>query len=241
VLSRESTLRIAVQLSLGVSGNIVEFGVADGTSTRTIRNELLRHQVGKLSGPTKRIFACDSFEGLPEKYENAEIGTFAGPVPRIAGVEIIKGYFDASLTDEVAARVGSVAFASLDADLYSSTLTALRWLTPLLHTGSLLLFDEYIGENESEKRAHLDWCEEAGVETVTLATFRREPSGFGEHPDQRVLCQVVNRGPAERLDLVTVQGFVKFGMKLGRHIRRRIERRDFSLPESLKPADPTDR
>jgi hypothetical protein len=30
---------------------------------------------------------------------------------------------------------------------------ALTWLTPLLGTGSLLLFDEFLGEQESEKRA----------------------------------------------------------------------------------------
>jgi hypothetical protein len=230
VLSRETTLRLAVQLSLGVEGNIIEFGVADGGSTRTIRNELLRHQLGKLSGPTKRIFACDSFEGLPEKYENAEVGAFAGPVPKIPGVEIVKGYFDASLTAELAERVGPVALASLDADLYSSTLTALRWLTPLLHTGSLLLFDEYVGEKESEKRAHLDWSAESGVETVTVATFLREPSGWGERPDQRFLCQVVGQGPVEPPNLVTVQGFFRTGRKLGRDVRRRIEHRDFSRP-----------
>jgi hypothetical protein len=231
VISREATLRLAVRLSLGVSGNIVEFGVADGGSTRIIRNELLRHRIGKISGPTKQIFACDSFEGLPEKYENAEVGAFAGPVPRIPGVEIVKGYFDVSLTPEVASRVGKVAFASLDADLYSSTQTALRWLTPLLHTGSLLLFDEYIGENESEKRAHLEWSTETGIETVTLATFRREPSGWGEQPDQRLLCQVVGRGEPATPDVVTVQGFWREGVRLGRLARHRIERGDFSRPK----------
>jgi Methyltransferase domain len=221
-----------VQLSISVKGSIVEFGVADGSSTRTIRAELRRHQVGRLSGPTKRIFACDSFEGLPEKYENAEVGAFAGPVPKIAGVEIVKGYFDVSLTPELAERVGPIALASLDADLYSSTLTALRWMTPLLHTGSLLLFDEYIGEKESEKRAHIDWCVETGIETVTLATFRREPSGWGERPDERVLVQVVNRGAVESPNLVTVQGFAREGIRLGGLVRRRIENRDFSRPKA---------
>jgi hypothetical protein len=213
-----------------VPGNIVEFGVADGTSTRIIRNELLIHQGGKISGPSKRIYACDSFEGLSEKFENAEVGTFAGPVPRIAGVEIVKGFFDNSLTAELAARVGQVAFASLDADLYSSTLTALRWLTPLLHTGSLLLFDEYLGENESEKRAHDEWSDETGIETVVIAALRREPSGFGERPDQRMLRQVVGLGPPGSSKVVTLQGTLREGLDIGRKIRRRIERRDFSLP-----------
>ncbi|HXY65653.1 MAG TPA: hypothetical protein VEI45_15165 [Mycobacterium sp.] len=44
-----------------------------------------------------------------------------------------------------------MALASLDADLFSSTLCALTWLTPLLGIGSLLLFDEYLGDGGAEK------------------------------------------------------------------------------------------
>jgi hypothetical protein len=231
VVSREVTLRMAVQLSMGVAGHIVEFGVADGKSTRTIRNELIRQQGTKVRGPSKRIYACDSFEGLPEKYENAEVGMFAGPVPRIPGVEIVKGYFDDSLTSDLASRVGSVALASLDADLYSSTTTALRWLTPLIHTGSLLLFDEYLGEHESEKRAYEDWASESGIESVTLATFLREPSGWGSLPDQRVLRQVVGRGPAELPKIVTLRRLFSQGTDIGRKVGHRVMTRDFSLPK----------
>lgn len=238
---RDATLRLATQLAMRVPGNIIEFGVADGASTRVIRNEVLRQQAGRIrGGPSKRIFACDSFEGLPEKYENADVGTFAGAVPHILGVEIVKGYFEDSLTDELAARVGRVALASLDADLYSSTRTALSWLTPLLHTGSLLLFDEYLGENESERRAHLDWAEETGVETVTVAELRREPSGWGEKPDRRVLVQVVDRGPAEDSGLVTVPGVAKRFAYMGRRgaylLRSRAQARKAGLPEA-GPAD----
>ena len=44
-----------------------------------------------------------------------------------------------------------MALASLDADLFSCTLCALTWLTPLLGIGSLLLFDEYLGDGGAEK------------------------------------------------------------------------------------------
>lgn len=180
---RDSVLRLAVELARRVPGNIVEFGVAEGRSTRTLRSALGH------SG--KRIFACDSFKGLPEKFENAAVGTFACEPPRIAGVEIVEGYFEDSLTNELAARVGRVAFASLDADLYSSTLCALRWLGPLLGTGSLLLFDEFLGEQESEKRAFEVWTQETGIRTIKLAEFLRDPSGWGDTIDRRVLFQVI--------------------------------------------------
>ena len=184
LLKRGSVISVVAILVRQVDGNIVEFGVADGTSTRLWRRAL--------KGSGKRIFACDSFEGLSEKYEEAEIGAFACEPPRIRGVEIVKGYFEDSLTPELASRVGRVAMASLDADLYSSTTCALRWLTPLLGTGSLLLFDEFLGEKESEKRAFEDWLEDSGIEVVKIAEFLRDPSGFSVgSPDKRVLFQVV--------------------------------------------------
>ena len=127
---RELVLEAVVRNTAHIPGNIVEFGVANGDSTRVIRRTLTRAERFRIRGRRKKIFACDSFEGLPEKYENADVGTFACTPPQIRGVEIVKGYFQDSLTAELAQRVGKVSFASLDADLYSSTLCALRWLTP---------------------------------------------------------------------------------------------------------------
>ena len=193
VVSRHATLEMCVRLAAGIPGNIIEFGVADGKSTRVLRRALTA--VERDGAPRKTIYACDSFEGLREKFENAEVGAFACEPPKIPGVQIVKGYFEDSLTPALAKQVGRVAFASLDADLYSSTICALRWLTPLIGTGTLLLFDEYLGEKASEKRAHEDWMAETGMQTVPLATFLRNPSGWGTVPDHRVLVQVI--GPDE--------------------------------------------
>lgn len=182
--SRSLVLELCVQLVQRVPGNIIEFGVAEGHSTRVLR------RASRRSG--KHVFACDSFKGLPEKFENAEKGTFACEPPRIPGVEIVAGYFEESLTEDLAKRVGRIALASLDADLYSSTTCALRWLTPLLNTGSILVFDEFLGEKESEKRAFEDWSRETGVNTVQVAEFLREPSGWGSKIDLRKVFQVVS-------------------------------------------------
>lgn len=189
--SRKHVLEFAVRMSGPIGGHIVEFGVYKGDSTRIIRDALDEVCKTNLACEKKRIFACDSFKGLPEKFEKAEAGTFACKPPSIRGVEIVDGYFQDSLTDKLASEVGSVCFASLDADLYSSTICALKWLTPLLHTGSLLLFDEFLGENASEKRAFDEWSAETGIRTVPIALFAREPSGFGSNLDQRALYQVV--------------------------------------------------
>ncbi len=201
-LQRDIVVEMAVRLSYQVPGNIIEFGVADGTSTRVIRRIASQCETKYPTEAKKRIYACDSFEGLREKFENAEVGTFKTEPPRIRGVNIVKGYFEESLTNELRRSVGPVAFASLDADLYSSTLCALNWLTPLLGTGSLLLFDEFVGEKESEKRAFERWSAETGTETVMIADFIRDPSGWGEKPDRRVLFQVVGKETLHRHEKV---------------------------------------
>lgn len=203
--SRAQVLECCVRLAAKVPGHIIEFGVADGSSTRVIRRTLNRMR-WNLFVPFrhKRIFACDSFEGLPEAFESAPVGAFAQAVPKIPGVIFVKGYFDKTLTPELQARIGQVAFAHLDADLYSSTKTALEWLTPLLNTGSLLLFDEFDGDHGAECRALDEWREKHGIKVARIAEFARDPSGFGrEQLDRRVLFQVLG---TRQLSLKHVRG-----------------------------------
>lgn len=190
-VSREQVLRLAVRSGVRVAGNIVEFGVAEGASTRVLRDELdslVQQQpvIGR-----RQVFACDSFRGLPEQFETLEPGTFACNPPDIDGVELVVGYFQDTLDDELAARVGQVALASLDADLESATLCALRWLTPLLRDGSLLLFDEFDGDGGAERRAYETWSAETGIESTPVAEFVRPTAGFGSDRDRRVLIQIV--------------------------------------------------
>jgi predicted O-methyltransferase YrrM len=189
-VSREQVLRLAVRSAVRVPGNVIEFGVAQGASTRVLRSELrcLRRQQPKIG--SRRLFACDSFRGLPEQFETLAAGTFACEPPRIRGVELVVGYFDDTLDDALARRVGRVALASLDADLESSTMCALRWLTPLLDQGSLLLFDEFDGDGGAERRAYESWTQETGVQTIKVAEFIRPTAGFGTQNDRRVLFQV---------------------------------------------------
>ena len=226
-VSYDLVIEIATRLAYRVPGNIIEFGVFKGGSTRVLRRALRQLQRGQILGPRKEIFACDSFKGLPEKYENLGVGAFACAPPSIPGVHIIEGYFEDSLTPELAQRVGRVALASLDADLYSSTLCALTWLTPLLDTGSLLLFDQYLGGGGAgERRAHEDWTRESGLRTVRVAEFLRESSGqggsrdHGSTPDRRVLFQVV--GATERVTSTVFD--MADARRLGRGAVRRLAR-----------------
>ena len=189
--TRSQVLELAMQISRPVPGHIMEFGVFKGYSARVLRDELWRCRTWDSRQWRKRIYACDSFEGLPTSYEHLPKGNFATPVPRLTGMRIVKGFFDKSLTPELAAEVGRVSLAHLDADLYESTVTVLDWLTPLLGPGSLLLFDEFLGEDPAEARAFLEWTEKTGIRTALLGFFAREPSGGGDMTDRRALFQVI--------------------------------------------------
>lgn len=189
--SRDQVLELAVELARPVPGHIVEFGVYQGRSTRTIRDELWMSGLWDRRQRRKRIYACDSFRGLPATYENLPAGNFATPVPRLAGVRIVNGYFEDSLTPELASEVRKVSLAHFDADLHSSTALALDWLRPLLQPGSLLVFDEFIGEDPAEERAFLEWSKRTGVATAMLAMFGREPAGRTETTDRRAILQVI--------------------------------------------------
>jgi predicted O-methyltransferase YrrM len=189
--SRDQVLELAVQLARPVPGHIVEFGVYQGRSTRTIRDELWISRLWDRRQRGKRIYACDSFRGLPTAYENLPAGNFATPVPKLAGVRIVEGFFEDSLTPQLAREVGKVSLAHFDADLESSTGRALDWLTPLLQPGSVLVFDEFLGEEPGEERAFLEWSRRTGVRTAMLAMFGREPAGHTDTTDRRAILQVV--------------------------------------------------
>jgi len=199
LLSRDAILEMVTNLSFQIPGNIIEFGVFKGRSTRTIRRAVSKYRKRYPRSANKKIYACDSFEGLTEKFEYLEVGAFAIKPPRIPGVSIVKGFYEDTLTDELASEVGPVAFASLDADLYSSTICALNWLTPLLKSGSLLLFDEFTGENNSEKRAFDDWSQSSGVNAIKIGEFLRDPSGRSTVTDIRVLYQIVSGEESGRI------------------------------------------
>ena len=209
--SRDHVLELAVQLSRPVPGHIVEFGVYKGHSTRTIRDELWMSSLWDARQRRKRIYACDSFRGLPSEYENLPAGNFATPVPRLTGVRIIEGLFEETLTPRLAAEIGAVSLAHFDADLYASTACALQWLTPLLQPGTLLLFDEFLGEDPAEERAYLEWTHRTGVRTAMLAMFAREPAGDTTTTDRRVLLQHVGN-----------RHFVRTPALLPKRVRRKL-------------------
>ncbi|MFV3126271.1 class I SAM-dependent methyltransferase [Niveispirillum sp. KHB5.9] len=133
-------------------GLVLEFGVRRGTSLRHIAAAAGQHAHG-----------FDSFEGLPEGWGNELAGTFdlgSAELPAMpANVSLHKGWFDDVLPGFLADHPGPVRFANIDCDIYSSTVTVLAALEPRLVPGSVLVFDEFIGNRTWADHEFKAWTE----------------------------------------------------------------------------------
>jgi hypothetical protein len=141
---------------VALDGLWLEFGVASGST--------ISHIAKLHAGP---VYGFDSFEGLPENWRTGyDKGTFSGDLPMVPdNVELIKGWFSATLPSFLASHPGKVAFLHIDCDLYSSTNTILDLLEPRLGTGSVIVFDEYWnypGWRQHEYKAFAEFVERTG-------------------------------------------------------------------------------
>ncbi|MGK5172857.1 class I SAM-dependent methyltransferase [Geodermatophilus sp. CPCC 205761] len=142
-------------------GLVLEFGVATGDTLRRVT--------------AKRCPAhgFDSFEGLPEDWRTGFAkGAFAQHVPDVPGATMHVGWFEDTLPGFFAEHSGPIAFAHMDADLYSSTVTILREGEDRFVAGTVLLFDEYFnfpGWEHHEHKAFMEFIDRTGHEFEYLA------------------------------------------------------------------------
>ncbi|MDH6282606.1 hypothetical protein M2284_003500 [Rhodococcus sp. LBL1] len=159
------TLRYGLEL-VKVDGLALEFGVATGTTLRIIAESLC---------PTgHEVSGFDVWSGLPEAWRTGfPAGEFAQQsMPSVPGAQLVSGLFEDTLPGFLADHPGPVAFAHLDADLYSSTRTVLDLIGDRLVPGSVLVFDEYFnypGWQNHEHRAWTEFVTRTGIEFDYLA------------------------------------------------------------------------
>jgi hypothetical protein len=156
-LKRLANIRESVEtvLSDGVPGDLVETGVWRGGSCIFMRGILAAH-----GDPDRRVWVCDSFEGLPEhdgRYE-ADIGDQFHTFTELAisveevqenfrrygllddRVQFLKGWFADTLGT---APIDQIAVLRLDGDMYSSTMDALEPLYDKVSPGGFVIIDDY--------------------------------------------------------------------------------------------------
>jgi O-methyltransferase len=116
----------------------------------------------KLSANDFRVFAFDSFEGLPESDHPADrhggwgAGAFANaaeiiqqkmdthPFAKQVEITYVKGYFKDTLTDALALKLEQFppSVVTVDVDFYTSTKDVLYWINNFIASGALIYFDD---------------------------------------------------------------------------------------------------
>lgn len=118
-------------------GLVLEFGVYRGKSIRMI--------AAMVDGP---VHGFDSFQGIPEDWNHEARGSYSteGFIPQVPdNVTLHAGWFEDSIPPFIAREKGPVRMMNIDCDLYSSTCTVLSQFAGQIGPGTVLVFDEYIG------------------------------------------------------------------------------------------------
>lgn len=145
----------------------LEFGV--------YRGESLRWWSQALTHPESRLHGFDSFEGLPEAWDDAG-GKYArgwfstgGEVPQIDDprVRFFKGWFEQTLPGYTLPE-HDVLVITLDADLYSSTIYVLDQLKEHIRAGTYIYFDD-MSRPDHEPRALQEFTQATGRKFRPLA------------------------------------------------------------------------
>jgi tetratricopeptide (TPR) repeat protein len=136
-------------------GLVLEFGVRFGASIR---------QIAALV--EQEVHGFDSFEGLPEAWHHEPKGIYTtkGVIPNVPeNVSLHVGWFEDTLPEFLIAHDGPVRFMNIDCDIYSSTKTVLQHLAQRIVPGTVIVFDEYIG-NEHWREDEFKAFQEAVVQ-----------------------------------------------------------------------------
>lgn len=131
-----------------------------------------------------RYFAFDSFLGLPEleeidlghsrfrsgRYDFSEANFLSKVVSQTSLQQTrlitVSGFYSESLTSSLynQLELRQASIVMIDCDLYSSTKDVLRFITPLLVDGSILIFDDWYAYKGSpfkgERLATSEWLQE---------------------------------------------------------------------------------
>jgi len=139
-----------------IDGDYAEFGCHGGGTFD------LAYYESRCAGYACKLWAFDSFSGLPapKVAEDQHPQWFEGNmrtglsdfhrickhngIPR-SSYEVVPGYYDTTLSgrDSSITVPSNICMAYIDCDLYSSTMTVLKFLLPRLKHGMIIAFDDY--------------------------------------------------------------------------------------------------
>lgn len=134
---------------------MVETGVWRGGACMMMKG------VMKAFGDNRKLFVCDSFQGLPKLEEGPDSGLDLDQNPILSvpiedvrshferldlldnDVYFIKGWFNETMGCVAEQAKDGVSLLRLDGDYYSSTMDVLNPLYPLVQPGGFVIIDDY--------------------------------------------------------------------------------------------------
>ncbi|HEY3265402.1 MAG TPA: TylF/MycF family methyltransferase [Armatimonadota bacterium] len=176
-LHRLNNIQFCVEsvLNDNVPGDLIETGVWRGGAAIFMRAVLKAHRV-----TDRRVWAADSFEGLPapnaKRYPQDASAAFNTYARLAVSLEEVRANFDryGLLDDQVrflkgwfrdtlpTAPINRLAVIRLDGDMYESTMDGLVNLYPKLSPGGYLIVDDY-GAIEACRQAVHDFRQANGI------------------------------------------------------------------------------
>jgi len=171
----------------GPEGNYYEFGIGKGRSmSRFLRALKVFCDAEDLDLYSYSLFLFDSFEGMPSKSSPRDehpgfskgVLSFSLEQTRTrmskqldlsrGNVHFIKGFFDESLTPELANGLAAhpPSLVTVDVDYYTSTKSVLEWILPFTPTGCLFYFDDiwlFYGHPEMGQVAAINEINQSGI------------------------------------------------------------------------------
>ncbi len=174
-------LNVLTDMLPGQEGHIAEFGVAKGGMSILLGQIAQEHD--------RRVYACDSFAGLPEPDPTRDNPYFeAGFYAPTAGSQPLLERFTRELSDRGLSQTviplqaffedltdddlpQTLALAHLDSDLYGSVAASLRLAWPRLHESGVLVVDDFFHPAQGPARACRDFFNEVGEPVVYEVLF----------------------------------------------------------------------
>lgn len=150
-------------------GLFLEFGVHTGGTIGIIA-----------SNTPHKVYGFDSFDGLPEAWNNLPEGTFRCTLPEVPdNVELVVGMFQDTLKPFLKKHKEKIAFIHIDCDLYSSTKYIFDCIKHRLADDCIICFDELIDYGDN---LWLDHEYKAFNEFLENSKFKAECIGrYGPH------------------------------------------------------------
>jgi hypothetical protein len=164
-----------------IKGDLLEAGVWKGGAT------IFMTALNKYYNTNKKIYACDSYEGLPKKSNYIEDNivngsdwqTYAVSLDEVKdnfkkynllddNVIFVKGFFEESLKN---INIEDISILRLDGDMYTSTISCLDELYDKVVKGGVIIIDDYGWEIAGAGKATDDFRKKRNINTKMIFSY----------------------------------------------------------------------